>query len=102
LFSNRKDSVLGKIDIDLYGEIAQEFGVSRDPASSFELPSLLLFKNGTEIRRLPELTLQDDKSNAALAKDTITRLGWSKRPVSLLGKRTRAFFFFGTDSLLCF
>ncbi|KAI8331505.1 hypothetical protein BC941DRAFT_438567 [Chlamydoabsidia padenii] len=74
----------GKIDIDLYGDIAQEFGVSRDPASSFELPSMLLFKNGVEIRRLPELTLQDNKSNTALAKDTITRLGWSKRPATVI------------------
>ncbi|KAI8078690.1 uncharacterized protein BX664DRAFT_342490 [Halteromyces radiatus] len=74
----------GKIDVDIYTDIAQEFGVSRDPAS-FDLPTLVLFQNGTEIRRLPELTIQDDnKSNTNAAKDTITRLGWSKKPATVI------------------
>ncbi|KAI8067078.1 hypothetical protein BC940DRAFT_239350 [Gongronella butleri] len=67
----------GKIDVDVYPDIAQEFGVSRDPAS-FDLPTLILFQHGQEIHRLPELSLQQDQA----AKDTITRLGWSKKSVS--------------------
>lgn len=73
---------LGKIDVDVYTDIAQEFGISRDPAS-FDLPTLLLFQNGSEIRRLPELNLSENISNATTAKNTITRLGWSKTPVSI-------------------
>ncbi|KAI8372987.1 uncharacterized protein BYT42DRAFT_578787 [Radiomyces spectabilis] len=73
----------GKVDVDLYPDIAQEFGISRDPAS-FDLPTLVLFQNGTEIRRLPELTIKKENngqtaSKADAAKDTITRLGWSKK-----------------------
>jgi hypothetical protein len=72
---------LGKIDIGFYGDVAQEYGVSIDPAS-LSLPTLVLFKHGVEIRRLPELTVKEDQSNAAVVKDTITQLGWSKKPVS--------------------
>ncbi|SAM05404.1 hypothetical protein [Absidia glauca] len=71
----------GKIDIGFYGDVAQEYGVSIDPAS-LSLPTLVLFKHGVEIRRLPELTVKEDQSNAAVVKDTITQLGWSKKPVS--------------------
>ncbi|ORX57614.1 hypothetical protein DM01DRAFT_1334211 [Hesseltinella vesiculosa] len=63
----------GKIDVDVFSDVAQEFAVSRDPAS-FDLPTLILFQHGLEIHRLPELSLQQDQQ----AKDTITRLGWSK------------------------
>jgi thioredoxin-like negative regulator of GroEL len=76
--------ILGQIDIDVYPNLAEEFGVSKDPAS-FDLPTLILFQQGKEIRRLPELTMPKDgvkltKANAA--KDTITRLGWNKKSVS--------------------
>ncbi|KAG0172718.1 Thioredoxin- transmembrane protein 2 [Apophysomyces sp. BC1034] len=76
-----------KLDVDVFSDVAQEYGVSRDPAS-FDLPTLLLFQNGTEIRRLPELTIsktgggETSKTNAA--KDTITRLGWSKKPATVI------------------
>lgn len=73
---------LGKLDIDVYGDVAEEYGISRDPAS-FDLPALLLFRDGALIRRLPELTVSDESSSAArTAKDTITRIGWSKKAVS--------------------
>lgn len=65
--------------------MAEEFGVSKDPAS-FDLPTLLLFQQGKEIRRLPELTITKEGANNSktnAAKNTITRLGWSKQPVSL-------------------
>ncbi|KAI8145944.1 thioredoxin-like protein [Fennellomyces sp. T-0311] len=76
----------GKIDIDIYPDLADEYGISRDPAS-FDLPTLLLFRDGAQIRRLPELTGPDDsKPNKAAvsAKDTITRIGWSKKGATVV------------------
>ncbi|KAF7724123.1 Thioredoxin- transmembrane protein 2 [Apophysomyces ossiformis] len=76
-----------KLDVDVFPDIAQEYAVSRDPAS-FDLPTLLLFQNGTEIRRLPELTAAKtgggETSKKDAAKDTITRLGWSKKPATVI------------------
>lgn len=77
--------LLGKIDVDIYTDVAQEFGISRDPAS-FDLPTVLLFQNGSVKNRLPELNLDDNISNTTNAKNTITRLGWSKKPVSKINK----------------
>ncbi|GAN05211.1 conserved hypothetical protein [Mucor ambiguus] len=76
----------GQIDIDIYPDLAEEFGVSKDPAS-FDLPTLLLFQQGKEIRRLPELTITKEGANNTktnAAKDTITRLGWSKQPSTVI------------------
>ncbi|CAO3596540.1 unnamed protein product [Absidia cylindrospora] len=73
----------GKIDIGIYCDLAQEYGVSIDPAS-LSLPTLVLFKHGVELRRLPELTVQEDKSNTSAVKDTITQLGWSKKPATVI------------------
>ncbi|KAI8639342.1 hypothetical protein BD408DRAFT_350178 [Parasitella parasitica] len=76
----------GQIDIDVYPDLAEEFGVSKDPAS-FDLPTLLLFQQGREIRRLPELTVTkkgENTSRKTAAKDTITRLGWSKQPSTVI------------------
>lgn len=73
-----------KIDVDIYSDLAEEYGVSKDPAS-FDLPTLVLFHQGKEIRRLPELTVTKEgqtTSKADAAKNTITRLGWNKKPVS--------------------
>lgn len=77
---------LGQIDIDVYPNLAEEFGVSKDPAS-FDLPTLILFQQGKEIRRLPELTMPKEGTKltkASAAKDAITRLGWNKKSVSLV------------------
>ncbi|KAL0090600.1 hypothetical protein J3Q64DRAFT_1806974 [Phycomyces blakesleeanus] len=80
----------GKIDIDVFPDVAQEFGISRDPAS-FDLPTLLLIQNGVEQKRLPELTVTKEdadgkpttsKTNAA--KNAITRLGWSKKAPTVI------------------
>ncbi|KAI9267024.1 thioredoxin-like protein [Helicostylum pulchrum] len=71
----------GQIDIDVYPNLAEEFGVSKDPAS-FDLPTLILFQQGKEIRRLPELTMPKEGTKltkASAAKDAITRLGWNKK-----------------------
>ncbi|KAI9274841.1 hypothetical protein BDA99DRAFT_498727 [Phascolomyces articulosus] len=79
----------GKIDIDVYTDLADEYGISRDPAS-FDLPTLLLFRDGAQIRRLPELTPTTDDTNknkataATTAKDTITRIGWSKKAATVV------------------
>ncbi|KAI8973680.1 hypothetical protein BDF20DRAFT_666348 [Mycotypha africana] len=77
----------GQIDVDLYPDLAEEFGVSKDPAS-FDLPTLILFQNGREIRRLPELTVSKTNGNPTTrtnaAKDTIARLGWSKQPAAVV------------------
>ncbi|KAI7877652.1 hypothetical protein K492DRAFT_12351 [Lichtheimia hyalospora FSU 10163] len=74
----------GKLDIDIYGDVAEEYGISRDPAS-FDLPALLLFRDGALIRRLPELTVANESSSAArTAKDTITRIGWSKKAATVV------------------
>ena len=73
----------GQVDVDIYSGLAEEFGVSKDPAS-FDLPTLILFQKGREIRRLPELTVNKEGSVSSTtdsAKDAITRLGWSKKPV---------------------
>ncbi|KAI9246613.1 thioredoxin-like protein [Sporodiniella umbellata] len=76
----------GKIDIDIYSDLAEEYGVSKDPAS-FDLPTLLLFHQGKEISRLPQLTVNKQgqtTSKADAAKDTITRLGWNKKPSTIV------------------
>ncbi|KAG0762023.1 hypothetical protein G6F57_006518 [Rhizopus arrhizus] len=74
-----------KIDVDIYSDLAEEYGVSKDPAS-FDLPTLVLFHQGKEIRRLPELTVTKEgqtTSKADAAKNTITRLGWNKKPSTI-------------------
>lgn len=74
------------MDVDIYPDLAEEYGVSKDPAS-FDLPTLILFQQGKEIKRLPELTVTKDTSTQTKtnqAKDTISRLGWSKHPVSCI------------------
>ncbi|KAI9023027.1 hypothetical protein CLU79DRAFT_791911 [Phycomyces nitens] len=80
----------GKIDIDVFPDVAQEFGISRDPAS-FDLPTLLLIQNGIEQKRLPELTVTKEdadgnatSSKANAAKNAITRLGWSKKAPTVI------------------
>ncbi|KAG1459103.1 hypothetical protein G6F56_006238 [Rhizopus delemar] len=76
----------GKIDIDIYSDLAEEYGVSKDPAS-FDLPTLVLFHQGKEIRRLPQLTVTKEGQQASktdVAKDTITRLGWNKTPSTII------------------
>lgn len=97
---------LGQIDIDVYPNLAEEFGVSKDPAS-FDLPTLILFQQGKEIRRLPELTMPKEgtqltKVNAA--KDAITRLGWNKKSVSqftvVYACKKKVLIFFVVNSLL--
>ncbi|KAI9485595.1 MAG: hypothetical protein EXX96DRAFT_598386 [Benjaminiella poitrasii] len=74
----------GQVDVDVYPDLAEEFGVSKDPAS-FDLPTLILFQNGKALGRLPELTLsKEGQSKANAARDTITRLGWSKHPSAVI------------------
>jgi hypothetical protein len=56
------------------------------------LPTLILFKDGEEFKRLPELsaskraakgkTSAPELSRKDAAKDTINRIGWNRSPVS--------------------
>ncbi|KAI9321739.1 hypothetical protein BX666DRAFT_1905203 [Dichotomocladium elegans] len=71
----------GKVDVDVYGDVAEEYAISRDPAS-FDLPTLLLFRDGVLIRQLPELTAPEGPS--AAAQNAITRIGWSKNAATVV------------------
>jgi hypothetical protein len=83
----------GKIDIDMYPAVAQKYRVSGE-AAAFDLPTLILFKDGQEFKRLPQLvsSQREIKGKAAAAalsrkdaaKDTINRIGWNRSPVSML------------------
>lgn len=81
----------GKIDIEFYPSFAEKYGVSGE-AAAFDLPTLILFKDGEEFKRLPELssskraakgkTSAPELSRKDAAKDTINRIGWNRSPVS--------------------
>ena len=84
-------ATIGKIDIEFYPSFAEKYGVSGE-AAAFDLPTLILFKDGKESKRLPELSSSKraakGKSSAPelsrkdAAKDTINRIGWNRSPVS--------------------
>ncbi|CAO3674722.1 unnamed protein product [Umbelopsis vinacea] len=83
----------GKIDIDMYPAVAQKYRVSGE-AAAFDLPTLILFKDGQEFKRLPQLvsSQREIKGKAAAAalsrkdaaKDTINRIGWNRSPTSVI------------------
>ncbi|KAI8584632.1 hypothetical protein K450DRAFT_217220 [Umbelopsis ramanniana AG] len=86
-----KNVKFGKIDIEFYPTFAAKYGVSGE-AAAFDLPTLILFKDGDEFKRLPELssskraakgkTSAPELSRKDAAKDTINRIGWNRSPVS--------------------
>lgn len=83
--------ISGKIDIDLYPAVAEKYRVSSE-AAAFDLPTVILFKDGQEFKRLPELAASKraikgkappaELSRKDAAKDTINRIGWNRSPVS--------------------
>jgi len=83
----------GKIDIDLYPAVAEKYRVSSE-AAAFDLPTLILFKDGQEFKRLPELAASKraikgkappaELSRKDAAKDTINRIGWNRSPASVI------------------
>ncbi|KAG2172867.1 hypothetical protein INT43_000217, partial [Umbelopsis isabellina] len=81
----------GKVDIDLYPAVASKYHISGE-AAAFDLPTLILFKDGKELTRLPQLVASQraikgkntttELSRKDAAKDTISRIGWNRSPVS--------------------
>jgi len=50
-FSN-KQREFGVVDLELYPELAEQFAIDKSTSSS-QLPTLILFHKGREVRRLP-------------------------------------------------
>ncbi|CAG8434398.1 1978_t:CDS:2 [Ambispora gerdemannii] len=86
----------GKIDLERFSVLAQEYNISLSP-TSLDLPTLILFKNGTEIKRLPQkLGGNDDdetkkkeyeklkSETLKSAKATWDRLGWDRSMQSIV------------------
>lgn len=79
------------MDIDLYPAVASKYHISGE-AAAFDLPTLILFKDGKEVTRLPQLVASQraikgkdttaELSRKDAAKDTISRIGWNRSPVS--------------------
>jgi len=85
----------GKIDLDLYPALSTDYSVSLSP-TSLDLPTLVLLKNGREIRRLPVKSEEyktgegsEDKTGMGArkvsksktlrnVKETWDRLGWDR------------------------
>jgi len=90
----------GKLDVERWPTLAKEYEVSLSP-TSLDLPTLILFKNGKEIKRLPDKTGGADneelkKIKSQLLKNTKTtwdRLGWDRSMVSLVLMRFSLFLF---------
>ncbi|CAG8553483.1 4317_t:CDS:2 [Diversispora eburnea] len=80
----------GKIDLDCYEDVSQKLDISLSP-TSLDLPTLILFKNGKEIGRLPQKIRDgsnedlDKIKNKTLrnAKVTWDRLGWDRSTVNI-------------------
>lgn len=83
----------GKVDIDLYPAVASKYHISGE-AAAFDLPTLILFKDGKEVTRLPQLVASQraikgkdttaELSRKDAAKDTISRIGWNRSPASVI------------------
>jgi len=77
----------GKIDLDLYPSLSTDYSVSLSP-TSLDLPTVVLLKNGREIKRLPvkseeygtgEGTGERSKNKTLRnVKETWDRLGWDR------------------------
>ncbi|CAI2181965.1 16146_t:CDS:2 [Funneliformis geosporum] len=85
------DVHFGKIDLDFYPNLAQEYEISLSP-TSLDLPALIYFKNGRENARLPKSFKDGDDvqldqiKNKTLksAKVTWDRLGWDRSMKSII------------------
>ncbi|CAG8588745.1 9932_t:CDS:2 [Cetraspora pellucida] len=84
----------GKVDLEQYPTLAEEYNISLSPAS-LDLPTLILLKNCKEISRLPQKIR--DGSNEDLnriksktlrdVKVTWDRLGWDRSMVIIIISR---------------
>ncbi|GBB98731.1 hypothetical protein RclHR1_03300011 [Rhizophagus clarus] len=79
----------GKIDLDLYPNVAEEYEISLSP-TSLDLPALILLKNGKESGRLPKRGKDNEQldqiKNQKLrnVKETWDRLGWDRSMKSII------------------
>jgi Zn-dependent peptidase ImmA (M78 family) len=60
------------VDIDVYPAVASKYHISGE-AAAFDLPTLILIKGKSNAAEL---------SRKDAAKDTISRIGWNRSPVS--------------------
>ncbi|CAG8550931.1 25528_t:CDS:2 [Racocetra persica] len=81
------DVCFGKVDLDQYPMLAEEYDISLSP-TSLDLPTLILLKNGKEISRLPQRITEDlDRIKSKTlrdVKDTWDRLGWDRSMQSII------------------
>ncbi|RUS14297.1 hypothetical protein BC937DRAFT_94043, partial [Endogone sp. FLAS-F59071] len=103
-----------KFNIDEDSAIAKDLMISDSALSPADLPTVILFTEGKEVRRLPELVLKSDEDKITgfggevsqekvkdSGKDIIKRLAWDRSKVSekslgfrrVYGKRLNFFFF---------
>ena len=74
----------GRLNLSLAGHIAQKYNISLR-MNSEQLPTLIMFQNGKEIIRTPELdVINNSVKKIPLSYDNIVELmdliTWSKRP----------------------
>uniref|UniRef100_A0A8C4QR84 Thioredoxin-related transmembrane protein 2b n=1 Tax=Eptatretus burgeri TaxID=7764 RepID=A0A8C4QR84_EPTBU len=62
----------GKIDVGRYAEMAQRFGISTSPLRS-HLPALVLFRDGREIQRRPQVDRRGKVCPWTLSEENIIR-----------------------------
>src|SRR6266496_5081669 len=79
----------GKIDLDLYQSLAEEYEISLS-STSLDLPALILLKNGKENGRLPKRIKDDEQLDQIKSqklrnvKETWDRLGWDRSMVCMI------------------
>lgn len=66
----RKNLSFGKIDVGRYQDIADDFTIDTTPHTTQQLPSMVLFKGGTEESRLPAF-----KSDGEVIKTVLEKKG---------------------------
>ncbi|CAG8815420.1 20616_t:CDS:2, partial [Dentiscutata erythropus] len=81
----------GKVDLEQYPALAEEYNISLLP-TSLDLPTLILLKNGKEISRLPQKIrdgTDEDLNKIKIkplrdVKATWDRLGWDRSMKSII------------------
>jgi thioredoxin-like negative regulator of GroEL len=78
---DRKDVHFAKIDMDLHPEeedhIAEQFKISL-AATTIDLPTLILFKDGKPLKRLPA------KLSTKVGGDVLGKVGWDRSESSVV------------------
>ena len=68
-----KDTNFGKIDLGRWPDAAKQFGIDAS-ATSAQLPTLILFENGQETRRLPPVKPNGDVTRVRFDREGIERV----------------------------